>query len=210
MRSNGKHKRRKPANQPTTAIATTTPAPTERELVIKEKPMLQMLDRLDGKDGSVRDVEDRLNSAIGCRTSAVANTLLAQVVTLEHGTEDIPSAKATELLTKATAMLAELRPTNATEAMLAAQMVGSHLLAMRYMASAIMSGQTVEGADRFNLRATRLMRVFMEQAESMARHQGKTGLQRVVVERVDVAAGGQAIVGAVSAGRGPGGSSADR
>jgi len=50
------------------------------------------------------------------------------------------------------------------------------------------------------LRATRLMRVFNEQVETMAKLKGKAGQQRVVVEHVTVAAGGQAIVGAVPPG----------
>ena len=41
------------------------------------------------------------------------------------------------------------------------------------------------------------MRLFTEQLEAMAKLKGKAGQQRVVVEHVTVAAGGQAIVGAV-------------
>jgi hypothetical protein len=43
------------------------------------------------------------------------------------------------------------------------------------------------------LRATRLMRLFNEQVETMAKLKGKSGQQRVVVEHVTVAAGGHAI-----------------
>jgi hypothetical protein len=41
------------------------------------------------------------------------------------------------------------------------------------------------------------MRLFNEQVETMAKLKGKIGQQRVVVEHVNVAAGGQAIVGTV-------------
>ena len=41
------------------------------------------------------------------------------------------------------------------------------------------------------------MRLFTEQLEAMAKLKGKSGQQRVVVEHVNVAAGGQAIVGTV-------------
>ena len=51
--------------------------------------------------------------------------------------------------------------------------------------------------DRNVNRAVRLMRVFTEQAETMMKLKGKSSQQRVVVEHVNVAAGGQAIVGTV-------------
>ena len=57
-------------------------------------------------------------------------------------------------------MLAELEPTTATEALLAAQMVGSQRLAMTFLARSTLDGQTIEGADANVLRATRLMRLF--------------------------------------------------
>ncbi len=44
------------------------------------------------------------------------------------------------------------------------------------------------------------MGLFTEQVETMAKLKGKSGQQRVVVEHVNVAAGGQAIVGAVMPG----------
>jgi hypothetical protein len=62
--------------------------------------------------------------------------------------------------------------------------------------------QTFEGKDASLLRATRLMRLFNEQLEAMAKLKGKTGQQKVTVEHVHVNAGGQAIVGAVTAGKG--------
>ena len=90
----------------------------------------------------------------------------------------------------ASAMFAELEPPTATEVMLATQMVGAPRLAMRYLASAKMDGQTVQGAGRAQvLRAARLMRIFNEQLETMAKLKGKGGQQRVVVEDVTVSAG---------------------
>jgi hypothetical protein len=59
------------------------------------------------------------------------------------------------------------------------------------------SEQTEEGTETNANRAIRLMRLFIEQLEAMTKLKGKGGQQRVVVEHVTVAAGGQAIVGAV-------------
>jgi len=47
-------------------------------------------------------------------------------------------------------------------------------------------------------KATRLMRLFIEQLAAMAKLKGKTGQQKVVVEHVHVHSGGQAVVGAVA------------
>jgi hypothetical protein len=50
-----------------------------------------------------------------------------------------------------------------------------------------------------------LLRLLNEQLEAMARLKGKAGQQKVTVEHVHVYPGGQAIVGAVNAGKeGPG------
>jgi hypothetical protein len=142
--------------------------------------------------------EEHLNAAVGCKTNQVALALLAQIMQLEH--ENLPAASEEQLdkgMLSATAMLAELQPTNATEAMLAAQMIGTQRAAMRFLTRATLAEQTFQGADANVLRATRLMRVFNEQVETMAKLKGKSGQQRVVVEHVTVAAGGQAIVGTV-------------
>ena len=48
-------------------------------------------------------------------------------------------------------------------------------------------------------RATRLMRLFSQQAELMAKLKGKIGEQKVVVEHVNVNAGGRAVVGTIAA-----------
>ena len=100
----------------------------------------------------------------------------------------------------AIAMLAELQPTTPTESLLAVQMIGTHRAAMRALAAATREGQTVDDADRRVLQAVRLMRLFAEQLEALAKLKGKGGQQRVIVQHVTVAAGGQAIVGSVTPG----------
>lgn len=143
-------------------------------------------------------VEDRLNASLGCKTSEVALAILAQVVGLEHpNASTVSDDRIDTLLMNATAMLAELQPTTATQALLAAQMVGVQRAAMTFLANATKPEDTAEGRDRNVLRATRLMRLFTEQVEAMAKLKGKSSQQRVVVEHVTVSAGGQAIVGTV-------------
>lgn len=111
---------------------------------------------------------------------------------------------AERLLIKNTALLAELEPTNATEALIGVQMIGAHKLALEFLYRAGLSGQPAEFVDANINRAARLMRIFEGHAEAMAKSKGKTGQQRMVVEHVNVQAGGQAIVGTVIP-RGPSG-----
>jgi hypothetical protein len=94
-------------------------------------------------------------------------------------------------------MMTALEPSNATESLLAVQMVGVHYAATQFLANAMGKGQPVDGPDANLLRATRLMRLFNEQLEAMRKLRGKTGQQKVVVEHVHVHSGAQAVVGAV-------------
>jgi hypothetical protein len=153
-------------------------------------------------DNHTQSIEDRSNAAIGCKTSEVATTLLAQVIRFEIDLSQLGAMseeKVDALLRRSTAMLAELEPKTATEALLAAQMIGTHQAAMMFITNAMLPEDTAEGRNRNVFRARQLMRMFTEQTEAMTKLKGKSGQQRVVVEHVTVNQGGQAIVGAVAA-----------
>ena len=156
---------------------------------------------LTAKADQASEMEQRFNAAVGCKTSEVALHLLGQVIRLQHPNIETASDDQVDgALMTATALLAELQPETATETMLAVQMVGVHKTALTFMHRATVDGQTAEGADRNVLRVTRLMRLFTEQIDAMAKLKGKSGQQRVTVEHVTVGAGGQAIVGAIMPG----------
>jgi hypothetical protein len=95
-----------------------------------------------------------------------------------------------------------MKPKGMAEAMLAVQMFGVHNTALWFLKQATNARQTFEGGEACVLRATRLMRLFNEQLESMARLKGKTGQQKVTVEHVHVHSGGQAVVGMLESGKG--------
>jgi hypothetical protein len=101
-------------------------------------------------------------------------------------------------LVRASAVIAEMAPQNATEAMLATQTIATNDAALLFLSRATLQNQYPEAIDANVLRATRLMRVFMEQLEAMQRLKGKVCQQKVTVEHVHVHGGGQAIVGAVT------------
>jgi hypothetical protein len=145
-----------------------------------------------------------LSAALGCKTSDLALRLIGQIVPVLDPTltEYKDDGTSDGVLAAATALIGEMQPTTATEALLAVQMVGAHYAAMTFLHRALIPTQPSQLVDSNVMRATRLMRLFTDQLEALAKLKGKTGQQRVVVEHVTVGAGGQAIVGAVMA---PGG-----
>ena len=95
-----------------------------------------------------------------------------------------------------------IAPKDTTEAMLGAQMVAVHLATMA-AAERLGRSDTIPQHET-NLNAlNKLSRTYAAQVEALKRYRSK-GEQRVYVERVNVEAGGQAVVGAVSTGGGGG------
>ena len=92
-----------------------------------------------------------------------------------------------------------MAPQNATETMLAIQMIAVSDAALMFLKRATLQDQPPEAVDTNVLRATRLMRVFREQLQAMQKLKGKASQQKVTVEHVHIHEGGQAIVGSVSA-----------
>jgi len=84
------------------------------------------------------------------------------------------------------------------EGMLATQMVATHTAIITTLHRQKQSETLLEWERYWNL-AVKLLRTFAAQVEALQRHRGK-GQQHIRVEHVDVHAGGQAIVGAVTAG----------
>jgi hypothetical protein len=116
-----------------------------------------------------------------------------------------PSWSGSQILDLNFSMLADIGSKDLLEGLLAAQMVGTHNLAMQFLARAVLKDQTVDGVNMNVDRANKLLRTFALQMEALKRYRGK-GEQRVIVKHVNVHEGGQAIVGAIShSGKGGGG-----
>ena len=92
-----------------------------------------------------------------------------------------------------------LKPADGAESMLAAQMVGTHFAALECLRRSVITDQTFAGQDMALKHAQKLMTLYAKQLETLNKHRGK-GQQKVTVEHVHVAAGGQAIVGNVDTG----------
>jgi hypothetical protein len=83
--------------------------------------------------------------------------------------------------------------------MLIGQLIATHNAAMECYRRAMLDEQTFEGRRENLNQANKLSRTYAALTEALDRHRGK-GQQRITVEHVNVHAGGQAIVGAVTAG----------
>jgi hypothetical protein len=161
-------------------------AKADRRTVAVKKTQEQLLDELMMTGCEVT----------GTHSDDVAMRMIYQATTVHV----FPKSKdVNDRLITAIRTMAEMTPKNATEAMLAVQMIAAHDAALVFLKHATAENQSVGTAEATVLCATRLMRVFNEQLEAMARLKGKTGQQKVIVEHVHVHQGGQAIVGAVSA-----------
>jgi hypothetical protein len=94
--------------------------------------------------------------------------------------------------------LVGLKPQDEIEGMLCAQLLACHNLAMESYRRALHPDQTLPGREQDLNAANKLSRTYAALVESLNKHRGK-GQQKIVVERVDVHSGGQAIVGSVEA-----------
>jgi len=110
--------------------------------------------------------------------------------------EDEKSAQ----IQSAISLLQGIKPADEIEGMLAAQMVAMHSAVMECFRRAMIPGQTIEGRDQNLKHATKLLSIYSRQIEVLDKHRGK-GQQKVTVEHVHVAAGGQAMVGHIETGK---------
>ncbi len=95
---------------------------------------------------------------------------------------------------------AGIKPRDSVEAMLAVQMAAIHMATVK-AASNLSASSTAKGWAMYESSVNKLGRTFTTQMEALKRYRSK-GNQRIVVERVNVSEGGQAIVGNVDRGEG--------
>jgi len=149
-----------------------------------------------------KEVHEEFCEAAGVKDRSLATILISEVMLIQKYSlswlnDAIDGAGVAE---RAMAALREMRPSNAMEAMLAIQMIATHSVSIKLLVESTTEALTTEAKNSYVLWATRLMRVFNEQLKALEMLQGRTGQQKVTVEHVHVNAGGQAIVGAVTAG----------
>lgn len=145
---------------------------------------------------------------------ALGYELLAEAVGADSGTflagtldslakvAQVGSAVLEGEMNYALSMVCGLRPKDQIEATLGVQMAAIHLATMN---TAMFMGEakTWELREAHERALNRLSRTYVAQVEALKRYRSK-GEQRVIVERVNVEKGGQAIVGNVAHGGGVG------
>lgn len=142
---------------------------------------------------------DKVGLATGVQNREAELHLVRQVLSSVWFAEGKPKEEADRLTTAVLARMVELAPADPAEGMLVAQMIGAHEAAMECLRRAMLTGQTFAGRDQNLKHATKLMSLYERQLAALDKRRGR-GQQKVTVEHVHVAAGGQAIVGSVTTG----------
>jgi hypothetical protein len=131
--------------------------------------------------------------ALGICEADFANWYLSQIIEVAK-----PGARADEKATNAIlAGIAAMRPRDEAEAMLIAQMIATHELAMTF-ARRLKRIENIPQQDSAVNGLTKLTRTYAAQMEALKRYRSG-GEQKMTVQHVHVAEGGQAIVGNVNA-----------
>jgi hypothetical protein len=136
----------------------------------------------------------QLISAFGTAEPKFAGLMLSAIIDTAAGRS--PSCPPPcEHINRVLAAVTGIGAQDEIEAMLAVQMVATHLAATSALRR-LNSSETVSVQDSNGNLAVKLLRTFTMQVEALQRYRGK-GQQKVTVEHVHVHPGGQAIVGAV-------------
>ncbi|MFX0196152.1 MAG: hypothetical protein ACFFCW_08520 [Candidatus Hodarchaeota archaeon] len=141
----------------------------------------------------------KMLEALGTPDFDVQSHLLDQVIHTFKGTVSTDGADYDKVATAANnamAILSGIHPQDEIEGMLAIQMISAHNLAMDSLRRAVLDGQTFEGRKANTAHATKMLKTFMMQMETLKRYRADVQ-QKMVVGSVSVSEGGQAIVGTV-------------
>jgi len=195
------------------ALALQKPAPEKvdsRFVAVKRRAKAELLEsnpalsakklrEEEEEDERILGAMERIRKSSGVKAQRVVDRLVNQTAsaTLRHwGLKDSTPGERLEL---AAGALAEMEPANATEAMLANQMIAVNDAALMFVSQATLTETSSQLRDDNTERACKFLALYIQQVDAMQRLKGKAGRQRVIVEHVNVHAGGQAIVGTVTA-----------
>lgn len=104
------------------------------------------------------------------------------------------------LLVKAIDMFNDFKVEDGIEGMLAVQMIGTHNAITECFRRAMIPDQRLEAQKVYLSQAERLMGLYTRHLTALDKHRGK-GQQNITVRHVNVASGGQAIVGNIDTGQ---------
>jgi hypothetical protein len=185
----------------TNLTRTVGPAPRARVATTEAGQAIEpVLDERQNLD----DFHDGFVGAFGTTEQIIAEVLFQQVLNAIHPDPAKPLDAGTANFVLA--LLHRIGPRDELEALLVCQLIATHSAAMDVARRAVHTEQSAGGRAVYLNLARRLMTTFTLQMDSLGRHRGKPTVQKVIVEKVLVAPGAQAIVGAIAiGGRGDGG-----
>jgi hypothetical protein len=126
----------------------------------------------------------RVMNAFGATSTDLAERLMMQIITATH-LQSSGTPVSAETLNAALAAVTGIAPRDEAEAMLAAQMVSVHWLAMTMLQRAALDQPSFEIYDSIVNRATKLLRTYTAQLDALKRYRS-AGEQRVVVQHQHV------------------------
>ncbi len=132
--------------------------------------------------------------ALGMKNRHAAATVLSSLIEANFK----PTGENCDLINGLIALVAEFTPKDPVEAMMAAQMVSAYNHSMQILKKVTKAGEMLDfdsPCHQAQVRlAERLMSTYARQMEALVKYRNK-GKQRIVVEKIHISQGGQAIVG---------------
>ncbi len=132
--------------------------------------------------------------AMGTNDPDLAQQLINQVYKTLWMPAELSDEERLQNIQAAIAAMRGIKPQDEIEGMLATQMVATHAAAMECLRRSMIQEQTFVGRESCLRHAAKLLSIFAKQLETLNRNRGK-GQQRMTIEHVYVAPGGQAMVG---------------
>jgi hypothetical protein len=159
--------------------------------VAEPKPRQRIVQEPDGSN-------PKLNMLGGSRYDAFNDAMIQGIVNAQWmaGATD---GRKHEVMQGALAGAIGIRPRDEIEGMLVTQMLAAHAASLECYRRAMLPEQTTEARAMNLSHAGKLSRAYAQLVDTLNRHRGK-GTQKIIVERVTVESGGQAVVGVVEGG----------
>jgi len=155
--------------------------------------------------GEPTSVVAKMTEALGTPDQELHMFLLDQLSQTFKGFQSskgvCENSRLVAICNNAMALLQGIKPQDEIEGMLAVQMIAVHNIAMDAMRLVMISDQFSEAKERNTNRATKLLRTFATQMETLKKYR-TGGQQKMIIEHIHVSSGGQAIVGSVTQGGG--------
>ena len=137
---------------------------------------------------------EAIAEAMGTNDPALAQRLVNQVYETLWMPAELSDEERLQRIRAAIAAMRGIKPRDEIEGMLATQMVATHAAAMECLRRSMIPKQSFDGRDNNLRHAAKLLSIFAKQLETLNRNRGK-GQQKMTIEHVNVAPGGQAMVG---------------